>query len=362
MDRLLKVVFRVDSSADIGTGHIVRCLTLADALRQSGYECQFVCRDHRGGSKGLVARHGYPVALLPPADSDFTIPGHAGWLGVDWTQDANETSQLLSEIAPDWLIVDHYALDARWERTLRPYCRHLMVVDDLADRPHDCDLLLDQNLGRSVVDYADFVRPGADILAGPQYALLRPEFERSRSQSLSRRQSCSFDSLLVSMGGIDKDNFTEQVLDVIDRCSLPPEFHVRVIVGEHSPWRNRIQDRANQMRYRTDVLVNVSDMAHLMADSDLAIGGAGTTAWERCCLGLPAIVMVLADNQKAGATALQDAGAAIVASNTDEIGNMLAGRQAEFCAGLSAMSNASAAVTDGRGTQRTTEAIMKYDR
>ncbi|HET7775514.1 MAG TPA: UDP-2,4-diacetamido-2,4,6-trideoxy-beta-L-altropyranose hydrolase, partial [Azospira sp.] len=291
-----RVVFRVDASLDIGTGHVMRCLTLADALRRRGAECSFICRDLPGHLAETIRARQYAVALLPHLCEEQEPlnaggPPYGSWLGVSWSQDAAQTRLALAGMVADWLVADHYALDARWESGMRPVCRHLMVIDDLADRPHACDLLLDQNLGRTPGQYGALVPHGCRVLIGPEYALLRPDFAKYRRDSLMRRQEPALSQLLISLGGVDKFNVAGQVLDALSRLPLPT-CHLKVVLGPHSPWVEQVRQQASAMD-RVEVLVNVDDMAALMAESDLAIGAAGTTAWERCCLGLPTITLVL---------------------------------------------------------------------
>ena len=242
---------------------------------------------------------------------------HSDWLGTDWAIDAQDTRQALSAStggqSVDWLVIDHYALDARWEDALHPQAKRIMVIDDLADRPHACDLLLDQNLGRKEADYDGLLKGQSTTLIGPQYALLRPEFAALRSQSLARRQSAPhLRRLLITMGGVDKDNATGQVLAALQSCSLPADLRVTVVMGQHAPWLAQVQAQATQMPWPTEVLAGVDNMGQLMAENDLAIGAAGSTSWERCCLGLPTIQVVLAQNQEAIARALGHAGAALM--------------------------------------------------
>lgn len=311
----VNIVFRTDASLNIGTGHVMRCLTLADALREQGAACTFICRPHAGHLLDLITQRGHRAVALPAIAVDaspiqaFSGPSHAHWLGTDGVTDAADTRQALGDESVDWLVVDHYALDAKWERALLPACRRLMVIDDLADRPHDCDLLLDQNLGRTAEDYNGLTSDNATRLIGPQYALLRPEFAQLRAESLARRAHPKLKRLLITMGGVDKDNATGQVLDALKACPLPGELEITVVMGPHAPWLQHVQAQALQMPWATKVLAGVDNMAELMADSDLAIGAAGSTSWERCCLGLPAIQLVLANNQKEAASALALLGA-----------------------------------------------------
>lgn len=315
----MKVVFRADASLEIGTGHIMRCLTLASALSARGANCHFICRAHHGNLIEVIQGKSYIVHVLPvvPAtgsDSTALDPGKYApldqslWLGATQAQDAEACSHILKEQKPDWLIVDHYALDARWELVLAPNYKKLMVIDDLADRPHACDLLLDQTFGRDAADYHPFVRPTCRLLCGSQYALLRPEFAALRHCSLQRRSRPVVRELLITMGGVDKNNATGHVLKALRTCFLPADCRITVVMGAMAPWLGEVRTQAQGMPAITRVLVGVSDMAQLMADSDLAIGAAGATSLERCCLGLPTIMLVLAENQRMVAHGLERSG------------------------------------------------------
>lgn len=311
----MHIVFRTDASLQIGTGHVMRCLTLAQALLERGAQCSFICREHPGHLIDLIRQRGFLVHALR-CDQDWggqkNTPSHAGWLGADWQADALESKVGVGETAIDWLIADHYALDWRWEHAMRAYCRKIMVIDDLADRMHDCDLLLDQNLGRNLEDYDGLLECKVKTLIGPQYALLRHEFSALRPQSLRRRQSNpQLRRLLITMGGVDNGNATGLVLASLQSCSFPTDLSITVVMGPHAPWLTQVREQATKMPWHTEVLVGVDDMARLMAESDLAIGAAGSTSWERCCLGLATIQIALAQNQVTIAQALSDAGAAL---------------------------------------------------
>ena len=323
----MKVAFRTDASLEIGTGHVMRCLTFAEALRERGANCHFICREHPGNLVDLIRQRDFLVQTLPH-DPNWhfgdDVPPHVAWLGADWQTDVKQTKVGAGGMAVDWLIVDHYGLDHCWESMMRSDCRRLMVIDDLADRPHDCDFLLNQNLGRSAQDYARLIKSDTIPLIGPEYALLRPEFAALRPQSLIRRaQNPQLKHLLVTMGGVDKDNVTGQVLDALKACTLPPDLHIVVVMGPNAPWLAQVQAQAAHLPWPTHVLAGVSNMAQIMTDSDLAIGAAGGTAWERCCLGLPSLVLVLAENQQVGALALQNSGAAVTLKSCLQITDIL---------------------------------------
>lgn len=352
----MQIFFRTDASVQIGTGHVMRCLTLADALRDAGAKCTFICRSHTGNLMDLIHQRGHTSIALatktaPPADKQEMLH-HAAWLGSDWVSDASETAQRLGPQCADWLVVDHYALDERWETALRPHCKRLMVIDDLADRAHDCDLLLDQNLGRTLEDYQPHLPHTATTLIGPRYALLRPEFSALREESLSRRNPPQLKQLLITLGGMDQDNYTEQVLNALRHCPLPSDLHITVVMGAHAPWLEKIKATALSMPRPIQVLVNVPHMARWMTVSDLCIGAGGGTAWERCSLGLPSFVIAMADNQQEGALALEKQGAARIFKNATELIELIKKLLTpnEPATLLKQLSMAAAQVTTGNGT------------
>lgn len=290
------IVFRTDASLDIGTGHVMRCVTLAEALRKRGASCSFICREHSGNLLDYIRQRGFDTYALPMKDISLakstkqkTVNGkihvHAAWLGVDWQTDVEQTKSAIDKLIVDWLIVDHYSLDSNWELALKPQCRNLMVIDDLADRAHDCDFLLDQNIGREAQDYEKWVSVQSNVLVGPQYALLRPEFFTLRQYSLDRRVSPKLKNLLITMGGVDKDNKTSEILIDLNACSLPADCRITVVMGQHAPWLKQVRDQAARMSWKTEVLVNINHMAQLMADSDLAIGASGFACYELASLG-----------------------------------------------------------------------------
>lgn len=370
----MKIAFRADASLLMGSGHVMRCLTLADALKAQGAECHFISREHSGHMPDLIRQRGFAVTVLPAelpqrtnstqAASDLGDESvHALWLGCAWQTDAQQTGAILARLQPDWLVVDHYALDQRWETALRSPCQRLLVIDDLADRTHRCDLLLDQNLGRQPQDYAGLVPAQCRVLIGPQYALLRPEFTALRPYSLLRRERPTLKHLLITMGGVDLPNATGQVLQALKVCPLPQDCRISVVMGLQAPWLQQVREQAQDMPWPTEVLVNITDMAQRMADSDLAIGAAGSTSWERCCLGLPTLVVVLADNQWPSARALHAVQAANLIGGVSEIATQLplAVQALTQDLRLIQLSAAASAVTDGQGVDRTLRAMGVSD-
>jgi UDP-2,4-diacetamido-2,4,6-trideoxy-beta-L-altropyranose hydrolase len=283
----MKILIRADASVEIGSGHLMRCLTLADQLRDEGTEVAFICRDLPGGMFDFLRTRDYRFAKLPATDADE----------VSQQTDAAETIAAARQMFPggvDWLVVDHYRLDAVWERLLRPYTKRLMVIDDLANRPHDCDLLLDQNYYRDMERRYEGLVPAQCItLCGPKYVLLRPEFVKARREF--RLRDGAVRRVLIFFGGSDATNQTRKALDAIKLIDKP-DIYADVVVGAANPNRNEIESLCHEMP-SVQYHCQVSNMAELIAAADIAVGAGGATTWERCALGLPALTVVFADNQ-----------------------------------------------------------------
>lgn len=268
----------------------MRCLTLAGELREKGADVSFLTRELPGHLCDTMTALGFPVHRLPAPTTSAE-----SWLGVPWEVDREQTQETLArEEGADWLIVDHYGLDRNWESALRPWTQRLMVIDDLANRPHDCDVLLDQNLCAGMeTRYEGLVPEACRQLIGPRYALLRPEFRLARSGLAPRDGQVR--RLLIFFGGVDATNETAKALEALEQLALP-DLEVDVVVGASNPHQDMLRAHCERAP-RTSLHVAVQHMATLMAQADLAIGAGGTTTWERCYLGLPALILTLADNQ-----------------------------------------------------------------
>jgi UDP-2,4-diacetamido-2,4,6-trideoxy-beta-L-altropyranose hydrolase len=336
----------------MGAGHVMRCLTLANALRERGAHCRFICREEPGNLLDMIDRQGFETFALPVANDQ----------DIDWQADAEQTKVGAGDMAIDWLVVDHYALDARWESAMRPSCCRIMVIDDLADRLHDADLLLDQNLGRHSEHYAGLVPQTCRPLFGPEFALLRQEFSRWRPYSLARRLTPRINRVLVSMGGVDNDNVTSRVLALLNECSLEQECTIKVMMGPRAPWIGEVKGIASALRWNTEVIVSPPDVAKILADADLAIGASGSSSWERCCLGLPTVSVVIADNQEYIGRQLANIGAIrlvhlesldfdLKASFDDLI---------ESPSRLEQMSQMAASITNGTGVDSVVDAMSPF--
>lgn len=302
----MDVYIRVDASVVIGAGHVMRCLTLADQLRRRGAQVSFLCREFPGNLCNLIVAKGYRVWRLPFSPDTAVTAEQNTWLGADWRQDAQEVRALLARHPVDWLVVDHYAIDRRWEVAVRDVARRIMVIDDLANRVHDCDILLDQNLFRDMEKrYDGLVPERCRRLLGPRYALLRPEFWVVRRHVAPRDGIVR--RLLVFFGGSDPTNETAKALAAIKILGRP-DLSVDVVTGTINPRQDEIK-RLCAALPGVNFHCQVADMATLMARSDLALGAGGTATWERCCLGLPALTVVVAANQAEVTAALTEVGA-----------------------------------------------------
>lgn len=291
----MKIAIRVDASSQIGTGHFMRCLTLADALRQRSAQIRFVSRRLPEHLRDLLEAKGHEFTQLRESSYEATADGlaHAHWLGTSQHADAQESIQALSDQVWDWLIVDHYALDARWESAHRQTAKNILAIDDLADRRHDCDVLLDQNFYADMdTRYTRKLPEHCRLLLGPGYALLREEFRQLHERVKPRRGPVK--RVLVFFGGVDADNYTGRAVKALANLGIVG-LHVDVVIGSQHPQREQIELVCAENQF--DCHVQSSRMAELMAAADLAIGAGGSATWERCCMGLPTIAMCTAENQ-----------------------------------------------------------------
>ena len=312
----MRILIRADASVAMGSGHIMRCLTLADRLRAEGASVSFLSRCFPGELSALVRSRGHEALMLTAPEQEYQAnPNdlkHAAWLGVSWQEDLQEAKSTLGAHKYDWLIVDHYALDYRWESSMRAHAEQIFVIDDLADRTHDCDLLLDQTFGRQESCYASLVPESCEQLLGSDYALLRPEFLSLRERAFKRRASFNqIETVLVAMGGADPDNVTQKALHGLAQINWAVKPRIQVVLGSQAPHWQQIRRLAANTDLEIEVHRGVSNMAEFMYSADLALGASGTTSWERCCLGLPSLVTVTAENQNDISAHLEKQGAII---------------------------------------------------
>jgi UDP-2,4-diacetamido-2,4,6-trideoxy-beta-L-altropyranose hydrolase len=362
----MQVFFRVDASRTAGHGHVMRCLSLAQELREHGARVSFVSREHPGNLCGLIEERGFAVSRLPEPAPDMVFedaPVHAAWLGASWQEDARQTMAVLDGTTekPDWLVVDHYALDVRWESALSRVVGKILVIDDLADRRHEAQVLLDQNLYPDMAQrYVGLLSSGCRALLGPSFALLRREFVEARAATSPR--NAGVQKIFVFFGGSDLTNETEKALASIAALGKH-DVSVDVVVGAGNSRYEAIKDICTSMRGMR-LHCQIDNMAQLMSEADLSLGAGGSTTWERCALGLPALVISVADNQIAIADGVDKAGAHrhLGLSKNVSVTQLTAAIEAiasgpEF---LEKMSRSASALVDAKGCERVIKTMEEF--
>jgi UDP-2,4-diacetamido-2,4,6-trideoxy-beta-L-altropyranose hydrolase len=353
----MMAIFRVDASVQMGSGHFMRCLTLAEAMREREVDTHFVCREHVGNLTGLVVQKGMPVTILPvPARrADSNGNDYASWLGATQAEDVEQTIAAFSGAKPDWLVVDHYGLDIDWERGVRPHAAKILVIDDLASRHHDCDVLLDQNyFPEPEQRYAGLVTPACKLLLGPQYALLRKEFMALRDRLGPRAHTLRRILVFITAG-----NDRGETLKAMQGIKLfGKALEVDVVVGKENPDKAEILHKCEQLGWEFHCQVDY--MPRLIAQADLVIGAGGSSNWERCAVGVPAIVVILAENQAPIAHALGHAG---VIYNLGWCRDLQSLDYAQALGAMSqdrlaAMTEKSLALVDAKGAARVADALL----
>lgn len=358
----MKIAFRTDATSQIGTGHFMRCITLAEKLKKHGVQIRFVSRDLPVHLREMLAAKG--MAYAPLSSEPSAVVGgdlaHAQWLGTSQAEDAQATIQALSGQQWDWIVIDHYALDVRWEKALRASTKKIMVIDDIADRQHDCDVLLDQNFYADMyMRYEGKVPVHCQQMLGPHYALLRDEFRKLREQAKPRTGSVK--RILVFFGGVDAANYCGLAIEAFAGLALNG-VQLDVVIGAQHPKRSAIEASCVTQGYFCHV--QTTQMAALMARADLVIGAGGIATWERCCLGLPAFSFCVADNQRKQIVDAAEAGLLYAPSSDSALMDMIRRHTKTLLENpslLKLISTAGMKAVDGKGTTRICHALGVYD-
>lgn len=355
----MNIAFRVDVSTLTGSGHFMRCLTLADRFRLRGDTTRFVCRSIPEHFARMLVAGGHELAELPAASNPVIASdpdgGYAGWLGVTQEQDADDTVAALAGRSWDWLVVDHYAIDRRWETCLRKSASGILVIDDLADRDHDCDWLLDQNRIDGGNAYRNRVPAACGVLLGPRYALLREEFARQHQNALPRQGEVR--RVFVCFGGVDASGYTLHAIQALAGMGAA-DLAVDVVTGAQNPHLEDI--RVLCARYGYACHIQTDRMAGLMAAADLAIGAGGVNLWERCAAGLPALVVITAENQREQVDVAARLGVIYVPDQSADLAGMLASHLYALIRNRRlrhALSVQGIQTVDGRGAARVVAAL-----
>lgn len=304
----MKIAIRVDASLIIGAGHVFRCLTLAKELKNQGHDVSFYSRPQAGDLISLVKNSGFDVVELK-SDIEFRNPCHSSdyetWLQIPWVEDAIDFLNLVGEV--DLVIVDHYGIGKLWEKKVKQTlgCK-LFVIDDI-ERAHEADFLLDQTYNTDQAKYES--SNVKHLLLGTDFALIKPEFSKLRLQ-IDKNSSLHIDNkvkVLVSMGAMDLLNTSIRIIKSLK--NLPKNYSYTVIVSRNSETYEDVVDfcKVHKNFHHLDF---VEDMPNCMSSHNLAIGAPGATSWERACLGIPAVLIPLADNQLEIGKVLSECGSA----------------------------------------------------
>lgn len=308
----MQIFIRVDASKDIGTGHLNRCLNLADALRLKGCQSLFAINNASSDLQEKITKRGHRTASL---DNNFSTTANSLSPANIEQQllDARNCYKLLENYQPDLLIVDHYNLDYNWERMLKPVTKKILVIDDLANRRHDCSFLLDQTPVRNPSDYANLVEFNTLLLIGPQYTILHPDFKIYRDKNIKR--PISSNNFLVGMGGLDSKNLIPRILTFLEQKPELAQYGINVVISSLAPQIKFLEEIIQSSSLRIQLNIEVQNFAQLLAMSDFAICAGGLMSLELACLGVPALILPLNEIQSEVSSKLSEEVDFFIASN-----------------------------------------------
>jgi len=296
------IVIRVDASRIIGGGHVMRCISLANKLKLNGATVTFITRSNNNLIESIQS-NGHRLEVIAESSLDknlsFEHDIYKTWKNEMWEYDALKCNKIINNISPQWTIVDHYGLDYKWHRTIRNATKNIMVIDDIADRKLDCDLLLDQTFLCKYSKYKNLIPKECKVLLGSKYTLLRDEFRYLRGLAIKKRKKYNgIKKILISFGSMDFENNSEKILSILNQIKWKYNISVDIVFDKNSHNYTNLKQYAKLSSLPVKILSNVKNMSELMLKADIAIGAAGTTTWERCCLGLPSLVLNTASNQR----------------------------------------------------------------
>jgi len=327
------IFFRCDASPNIGSGHVMRCITLAKAMKKKGWNCSFLVSDETEATVPNLKTSGFKI------HPDSFTPDEA-----------------------NVLIIDHYQINTSYETKARKWAQHIVVIDDLANRDHDCDLLIDPTYNRNKSDYKDRIPVNSKILTGSEYAILRPEFQQMRNDALKRRTG-NIERILVSLGATNVGANIEKVITALINIKNK-SLKIDLVIGHAVELKPDLKEHLEQLKktsHNVNIYHHADNIAELMCKADLAIGAGGTTSWERCCLGLPTLMMEIADNQNTLANNLSEAGAVENLgwhkNVTPETIEIALNKMLQDSVLLQGMSRNAALICDGKGTGNIITAI-----
>ena len=333
------LLIRADANVSMGTGHVMRCLALAQAWQDSGGRSTFAMAESTPSLERRLREEGIEVERLE--------------VSAGTAEDAGETGSIASRKNAEWIVVDGYQFGSAYQSSIKKAGFKLLFMDDHAHAgPYSADLVLNQNLHASRGLYAERDR-STQLLLGPRYAMLRREFRQWRNW---RREIAPVGrKILVTMGGSDPDNLTARVIAAIQQVSNP-NLETTVLVGGSNPHLRSMEELIRRQKAPMRLLIDTSNISEWMTWADVAVAGAGTTFWEMCFLGLPSLLIALAPNQESVA---DTAGRMGIACNLGKQGEVSAATIAEKLAALlnsencrMKQSGSGRKLVDGRGAGR----------
>lgn len=354
----MRVAIRVDSSPVIGNGHIYRCLSLALGMRARGFFVIFFTRENVAGLDALVLENGFDIVRYPSVNHWVETPDIQTWMGGNVRDDGFLTALNLKRHQIDLLIIDHYGINDEWIGQVRRVVKKIFLIDDL-HRNFEVDYVLNPNLGVRRSSYVTSLN--RQYLIGPKFALLRKEFALGRKKSLIRRSEASFRKLVVSIGATDPFNITKSVIEVLSSIDIDYQMDVDVILGANAPHIESIMTKIKGANKNIRLIIQPNNLIDILVESDLAIGAAGGSMLERCCLGLPSLIYVAAENQKEFARYYSELGVAFLLKDINELSQFFIDFSTKFQieTQLSKMSLKARSVTDGLGVERVVDFLFK---
>lgn len=322
------ILFRVDASQiNIGSGHLFRCINLAKELQEYSFKITFVLRDLPGDFDQLVIRNGFHLIKLPinKRYKYETTNLKNSWLGESYQIDAEQTLKIINKLNISCIVVDHYSLDKRWHKLVSRGGVKIVVIDDLANRPIKCDLLIDQSYKRIEDDYLGLINPDTKMLLGSKYAILASEFYRKRGKALIKRNSylTSIRNILISFGGVDPNNYSKLTLEILNE--FKSDLNIEIILGKAYNKIEELKKCCENTHHNIKISkdINSSEVSSKIIQADLAFGSPGTSTWERACFDLPTIFMVNDHNLDRMKQYVEDANDSYLVNANESINDLI---------------------------------------
>ncbi|MBE20306.1 MAG: UDP-2,4-diacetamido-2,4,6-trideoxy-beta-L-altropyranose hydrolase [Gammaproteobacteria bacterium] len=343
----MKVVFRVDSSLKIGAGHLMRCFALAEEFKNRGFQTCFISENNLPNLQELLASNGHSVIDI----------SHSNQKKLNTEEDANRTIDYLIDLSAEILILDHYELGNEWQESVKSRLSRLVVIDDIPGRKLVCDILLDQNLGREKDHYLPFLQDKTKLLMGSRFVLARKQFKENRGKALIKRKEFNgLNTILLSLGGSETIKNYIKIIETISEIKTNNSLELRIALGFNGKEikRNTFDNIQNlKIKFLEDPL----KLHESIIDSDLCIGYAGSSSWERCILGLPSLVKAISDNQLFIAKNLERYGAADIWHEHGDLKKLI--KMLNNKVKWLERSKAASKICDGEGVRRVADAILE---